>query len=69
MDMAWEKIYIVARRSRSIDDVSRYIAFPNCSSATGFITSVTSGEEEVGKQNLKLHVYRMSMVNFIMKHL
>ncbi|MEW4235995.1 phage tail protein [Bacillus thuringiensis] len=54
VDSIGKDFTFVAREVDLFDDVSRYIAFPNCSSATGFITSVTSGEEEVAETELEI---------------
>ncbi|MEN3133080.1 phage tail protein [Bacillus albus] len=44
----------VAEEVDDFEAVSRYIAFPNCSSATGFIKSLKSGEEEVAETELTI---------------
>ncbi|MDA2567523.1 phage tail protein, partial [Bacillus cereus] len=54
VDSIGKDFTFVAEEVDTFEDVSRYIAFPNCASATGFIKSIASGEEEVAETELEI---------------
>ncbi|PFR53910.1 phage tail protein, partial [Bacillus cereus] len=54
VDSIGKDFAFVAEEVDTFEDVSRYIAFPNCTSATGFIKSITNGEEELAETELEI---------------
>ncbi|BAR81509.1 major tail protein b [Bacillus thuringiensis serovar tolworthi] len=54
VDSLGKDFTFVAREVDIFDEVSRLIAFPNCTSASGFIKSVESGAEEVAETELEI---------------
>ncbi|MGR5964225.1 hypothetical protein ACT7DB_07755 [Bacillus cereus] len=54
VDSLGKDFTFVAREVDIFDEVSRLIAFPNCTSASGFIKSVESGAGEVAETELEI---------------